>query len=393
MNETTVAFYAALTLFKPHCIKTNCMKKLIFTTLLFSTFIVRSSAQAVIADPAVNYMRTASTTSLPINPTMIPIDSIIALKVPVINYNLANALPSGTCKIKIGLGSKIVLDPAFDLTTINTSNYFQWTALFSGGQVQITGDLIAILPAHFLDTATFYIKGSVLGNSTITTNFLVTNHNTTTYLSDENGANNSTSLAYTIVEGVGGPLPVRFTKVVALKEACNIKISFDTENEINVDRFEIEESKDGIVFEKMGSLATDNSRNYHFAFAITEHLKASQIFVRIKSVDKDAHFQYSEIRKVSGSCDEKEFSVILFPNPASYETRLFTIRSQQGLFNGIYAVSVADITGKIINRKTITLANVRQFDYDAGTLASGQYIVNIMNGNGGQQTVVKWQKK
>ena len=369
------------------------MKKIIFTLMLVSFFTARGSGQAVIADPAVNSMRTASTTSLPVNPELIVIDSIITLRLPVINYNLVNALPAGTCKIKIGLGSKIVLDPAFDLASVNTSNYFQWTATVFGGQVQITGDLIASLPANFLDTVTLNIKGSVLGNSTITTNFLVTNHNSSTYLSDENGANNATSLAYTVVEGAGGPVPVTFTKLVATKEACNIKINFETQNEINVDRFEMEVSKDGTTFEKLGMLATDNSRNYRFAFAITDNSKAAQLFVRIKSVDKDGQFQYSETRKVSGSCDNKETSLILFPNPAGFETSTFTVRSRQGSFNGMYAVSVADITGRIINRKTMSLVNAPQFVYDAGPLPSGQYIVNIMNSNDGQRTVIKWQKK
>ena len=172
------------------------MKKIMLTSMLLATLIGRSAGQAVIADPAVNVMRTASTTSLPVNPTLIPLDSVITLRVPVINYNQVNALPSGSCKIKIGLGSKIMLDPAFDLAAVNTSNYFSWTAQSSGGQVQITGDLIASLPANFLDTVIFQIKSSVLGNSTITTNFLVTNHNTNTFLSDENGANNNAFISY-----------------------------------------------------------------------------------------------------------------------------------------------------------------------------------------------------
>lgn len=369
------------------------MKEFLFISMFLSAFINRTAGQSVIADPAVNLMRTASTTSLPVSPAVIPIDSIITVRVPVINYNVVNALPAGSCKLKIGLGSKMALDPGFDLATVNTSNYFQWTSVFEGGQVQITGNLIASLPANFLDTVSFNVKGSALGNSTITVNFLVTNHNTTTFLSDENGANNNTSLGYTIIERVGGPVPVTFTKVITTKEACNVNINFSTENEINVDRFEIEVSKDAVVFERLGMLATHNSRNYNFAFAITDNLKASQLFVRIKSVDKDAHFQYSQTRNVSGSCDDKDASVILFPNPANYDTRQFTIRAQEGLFNGIFTVSVADMTGKIMNRKIMNLTNASQFVYDAGVLASGQYIVNILNGKGSQQQVIKWQKK
>ena len=368
------------------------MKKFIFTTLLIAVFITKSFGQAVIADPAVNAMRTASVTALPVDATVIPIDSVIILKVPVINYNLVNSLPAGTCKIKIGLGSKIILDPAFNLSAVNTSNYFQWTAVFSGGQVQITGDLMASLPANFLDTASFNIKGSILGSSTITTNFLVTNHNSTVFLSDENGSNNNAALAYTIVERVGGPLPVTFTKLTASKEGCSIKVNFDTEDEINVDRFEVEVSKNGTLYEKIGQLAANNAGSYNFAFGLTSNLSATQLFIRIKSVDKDARFQYSETRKVAGKCDEKEGAVILFPNPASSDTRQFTVRSEQGLFNGVYAVSVSDITGKLLSNKIINLANARQFNYDAGALPPGQYIVNIINNKGGQQTVVKWQK-
>lgn len=369
------------------------MKNFIFITLLFSVFLNRSFGQAVIADPAVNFMRTASVNeALPVDAATIPTDSVITLKLPVINYNLFNGLPAGTCKIKIGLGSKIILDPTFNLSTVNTSNYFHWTAVFSGGEVQITGDLIASLPANFLDTASFNIKGSIIGSSTITTNFLVTNHNSSIFLSDENGSNNNAALAYTIVERGGGPLPVTFTKLTASKEGCNIKVNFETEDEINVDRFELEVSKDGTSYEKVGQLAANNGGSYNFAFSLTSNLGATQLFIRIKSVDKDARYQYSEIRKLAGRCDEKEAAVILFPNPGSSNIRQFTVRSGQGLYNGIYTVSISDITGKLLSSKIINLAYARQFSYDAGTLPAGQYIVIVMNNKDGQQTVVKWQK-
>ncbi len=368
------------------------MKNLIFTTLFVLALFSQSFGQAVFADPAVNEMRTASvTSSLTINPGLIPVNEVISLKVPVINYNITNNLPSGTCKIKIGLGSKIELDPNFDLSTVNTNNYFSWTAIVSGGQVQITGDLIAPLPANYLDTVTFNIKGTIIGNSTITTNFLVTNHNTTTILSDENGNNNNTFLPYAISQSV--VVPVTFTRLAVLKEACNININFDAENEINVNRYEIEISKDGIYFEKNGELTAANNIKYKFAFGITESMKSPQLFIRIKCVDKDGKFQYSEIRKVSGSCDEKhEAAVIVFPNPAAYETRQFFIRKAEGFFNGNYNISLMDVTGKLISKKRININNVKQFNYETGSISAGQYIINIFNQNDGRHTVVKWQK-
>lgn len=368
------------------------MKKMIFTTCMLTAFFAKLSAQAVIADPAVNLMRTVSTTASPVNPLLIPVDSVIELKIPVINYNLANSLPSGSCKVKIGLGSKMILYPGFDLNTVNTSNYFSWTSEMTGGQLQITGDLIANLPGNFLDTVTLQVKGSILGNSTITTNFLVTNHNTSVNLSDENGTNNNTSLAYTIIERIGGPLPVTFTALTVIKEACNVGVDFYTENEINVDRFEIEVSENGIDFEKLNSIAAGNQGRYQFRFDITARLNSPYLFIRIKSVDLDGQYQYSDIKRTAGECDSKEKAVSIFPNPAPADNSYFTVRSEH-LFNGSYNISLLDMSGKLVRKKTLALVNTNQFEFNHGSLPAAQYLVVIQQEHSEETLTLKWQKR
>ncbi len=369
------------------------MKKLILTVfIILGTLVTKCYSQVVIADPAVNTMRTVSITSLPVNADAIPIDSIISIKIPVINYNLNNPIPSGTCKIKIGLGSKLILDPSFNLNTVNTSNYFTWTALVSGGQLQITGDLIATLPANYKDTVTLNVMGSVLGNSTITTNFLITNHNSIAILSDENGANNNTGLPYTIVAKPVGPVPVTFTKVFATKENCNVKVNFDTENEINVSRFEIELSKDALHYEKISGINANNSGKYFYSFAITENIKADQIFIRIKSIDKDDKFQYSETKKIAGTCYEKNQAVILFPNPVSQDVKQIAIQSKDVFFNGNYTIHILDMAGKLLETKNIRLTNTKQFSLETENLSKGQYIIQLLKQDGTHNINLKLQK-
>jgi hypothetical protein len=368
------------------------MKKLIFATCIFAGLFFKGSAQAVIADPAVNFMRTVSASALPVDPFFIPVDSIIELKVPVINYNHINALPAGSCKIKIGLGSKMILNPDFNLSTVNTSNYFTWTAEMTGGQMQITGDLIASLPGNFADTVIFQVKGNILGNSTVTTNFLVTNHNTSVNLSDENGSNNNTSLAYTIIERIGGPLPVTFTKITAIKEACNVKVDFYTENEINVDRFDVELSKNGLDYEKSGSLTAGNAGHYQFRFEITPGIASPNLFIRIKSIDIDGQYQYSDVKRIAGECDSKEKAVIIFPNPTPVNSGYFTVLSEQ-LFNGSYNIAIMDMSGKLVTKSTKDLFNVNQFTFNYGSLAAAEYIITIQKKNSAELTVIRWQKK
>ncbi|MFT3981995.1 MAG: T9SS type A sorting domain-containing protein [Ferruginibacter sp.] len=370
------------------------MKKIFFISLfILQLFVQGATAQAVIADPAVNFMRVTSTNYVPMNELLIPIDSVIEIRVPIINYNLINALPSGSCKIKIGLGSRLVLPPGFDLGTVPTSNYFAWTAENNGGQVQLTGDLIAALPSNFADTAIFLVKGSMLGSSTVTTNFLVTNHNTSINLSDQNGNNNYTSLPYTIVERTGGPLPVDFTSLDIVRTACKVQVHFTTENEINVQQFEIESSRDGVTYQRAGILPATNAGTYRFIFMPDNNNASRYLFIRIKSVDLDGRFEYSSVKRVSGECDENEKILIVFPNPAPVHSSFFNIRNQAGTFNGRYIVRISDMSGKLVSQKTFDLVGVNQFRFDHQMLAAGQYLIQLSHQQQGEIATVRWQKK
>jgi hypothetical protein len=367
------------------------MKKLFL--LLFIVSPLFAAAQSVTADPALDPMKITTLVSGNISATQLPLNDIIKLKVPVLNRNTTTSLPAGTCKVKINLGSKLILNPSFNLSTVNTSNYFTWTAVSSGGVIQITGDLTNELPANFNDTAYFDVKGSVLGNSTITTNFLVTNHNTMVTLSDENGANNIASTAYTIITATGGGLPVTFTNLFTEKKDCSLKVYFDTENEINVNRYELDISKDFNTFQKISFVQASNLKRYTFDnFTIPEVYQVPVLLIRVKSIDMDGTFQYSEIKKVSGVCESKN-ELSLYPNPIPKNSNSFYIQKDNGLFNGNYIISIVDIAGKLIETKEIRLKNVNRFKYDMAIVSAGQYLVKLFKKDSNDYDVFKILKQ
>ena len=342
----------------------------------------------VIADPAHQQVDFITVTNNLQNPSMLPLGATIQLRVPILNLNLVNGLPAGTCKIKIGLGSKLILDPAFDLSTTNTSAYFNWTATTEGGQVQITGDLIAPVPPNYSAVCAFGVQGSVLGSSTITANFLVTNHNTTVNLSDENPTNNNSSLAYSTIPVI----PVTFINIAVKKEDCNIRVSFSSENEINLDRYEIEVSKNGISYTKMGQLPAMHSINYNYSFLINDNIATPSLKIRVKSVDKDGKFQYTETRIVKGIC-ENDPKINLFPNPVSKNEAFVTVNSEIGYFNGRFIISLMDIAGKLINQKETNFSNERQFNFPVDKIAAGQYLLKMQSFDGSSPAVtLKFQK-
>jgi hypothetical protein len=348
-------------------------------------------AQVVIADPAVNQMRNASLENIPVLSQAIPIDSIIVLKVPVINYNINNNIPAGTCKIKVGLGSKMILDPGFNLSTAATSNYFSWTATLSGGQVQLTGDLIAPLPKNFNDTFVVQVKGSILGSSTITTNFLITNHNSPTILSDENGSNNNSALGYTIVNKQGGPVPVNFRNFNLSKKDCKVLVEFWADNEVNVDRFEIETSSNGSNFSLVGSLTAARLGRYSILLPVSSN--SPLVFIRVKSIDKDNSFQLTETRKIETKCPEAVGGAIVYPNPAGTEVRQVTIQSLAANFNGKYRVTIIDAAGKKIKSQLVQLNDVQHFKLIVGNISAGNYNIVIEDETTGEHNILRWLRQ
>jgi hypothetical protein len=139
--------------------------------------------------------------SAQVNTDALLLNQSLLLKMQVGTLINSEVLPVGSCKLKIGLGSKAVLDPAFNLSDVGMDNYFRWSVVTADGQSFLTGELTAPLPSDRRNlTLNLRLKTTEAGSSTITANFLVTNHNTQTIVSDQDGSNNAVSLKYTVTE-------------------------------------------------------------------------------------------------------------------------------------------------------------------------------------------------
>jgi Secretion system C-terminal sorting domain len=161
---------------------------------------------AVMADVNLGALKITDEYGIVPDSNLVPVNRAMLLQIPVLSDNHGKAIPAGSAKIKIGLGSKLELDPTFNLNTAALNSAFRWTSEVSGGQVMITGELINDLPASVTGaTVVFRVKATETGRSTVTANFLITNHNTAVILSDENGSNNAVSLAYKTAPGAAAP--------------------------------------------------------------------------------------------------------------------------------------------------------------------------------------------
>lgn len=359
------------------------MRKLLF---IIATFICVHSQAQLIADPTIEQVRFTDLSGNAIDDTM-PVGYIAQLNIPIRNLSFTTGIPQGSCKIKIGLGTKIILDPSFNIALASTSEYFDWTAAFVSGQVQLTGELRVPLPPAYSGVARFNVVGNVLEYSTITANFLITNHNTQVILSDEDPANNSSFRLYKIV--AFEPIPVSFSSIQVTRKDCSAEIVFKTENELNVRQYDIEVSSNGRFFTKAGTINATNSLIYKYNSPVTG---SSVMYVRIKSIDFNGDYQYSTIKTLSGTCENKPVLTV-YPNPATAPEDI-TIKATQGLLNGNYEVVLYDITGRKISSGKYIFNNQQQFIYPFSRLAAGQYLLTVINTSDATATaVLKVQKK
>lgn len=161
----------------------------------------QNQRSAVLADPKLGVIELSDISGYSLDANNLQADQLFKLRIPIASESHGKSIPAGSCKIKIGLGSKLEMDPQFDLNSAGLGSYFTWTAVKNSGQLQITGELTKALPADLKSVElAFRVKGAVEGKSAITANFLITNHNTANVLSDEDGANNGAALSYRVIK-------------------------------------------------------------------------------------------------------------------------------------------------------------------------------------------------
>jgi hypothetical protein len=374
-------------------INQSVMKNLLVSLLLLvsiSSIGQTSQKVSASADPKLGQIVLTDLYGTQLDPEALEANQVIRLKIPVSNLNLTEQVPAGSAQIKIGFGSKLQLDPSFDLNAAGMSSMFTWSASNNSGQLVIVGDLTGQMPVDLEDVyVAFKVKSATLGASTITANFLITNHNSPTILSDADPSNNLSFLHYTVAQKTTAPPVIRINDVA--RGACAINVVFNIDKEINLSRFDIEASKDGINFVKVGEMPAMNQLSYRTSFSLNSAIEAQTLLVRVRSVDVNGNYLYSVPVSVSGTCEKvAPWSVSVYPNPAVNVKSV--VISTAAEFKGKYKVTMYDESGQMIQTKDFQLDRVQNFTYNFGVIANGHYLLQLVNVDGSQSGTLKFEK-
>lgn len=183
--------------------------------------------------------------------------------------------------------------------------------------------------------------------------------------------------------GIGGPLPIEllsFTGIYNSTQNIN-ELTWITASEKNTNRFEIEKSLDGENWTTIGSVNANGNvtENKTYNFDDTNPLIGNNYY-RLKSIDNDASFEYSNIVRiqVKGHAIADEVAKI-FPNPTHAILNVWLVSTQ--IQNLVFNVS--DALGKTVQQfEKQVEGGMNKLEFDVRNLSSGTYILHYIDSKG-----------
>ena len=178
---------------------------------------------------------------------------------------------------------------------------------------------------------------------------------------------------FTIVTSTGNSLPVSLADFTArLTNGVNI-LGWSTAQEINSRHFEVERSRDGRAFAAIGQVAAAGNSNTRLGYRFTDNRPNKGVnYYRLRVVDKDNTFTYSDVRSVRNEGRGTDISI--YPNPVQDRLRL-NFNADNGAKGSL---AITDLGGKILYSGPLTInTGNTAVAIPVGGLAAGTYLVKI----------------
>ncbi len=182
--------------------------------------------------------------------------------------------------------------------------------------------------------------------------------------------------------GILTPLPVSFKSFTATRNNSNVMVKWETATEINNSGFAVERNING-TWEQVGfvpSQATSGTSTSDLSYQFIDLNNTKGITqYRLKQIDIDAKFKYSDVRAVRG--DGQIGKTIVYPNPSS-DGKVNIVFEDANLSRDI---SVSDMSGRTVKQLKGVTANNITID----NLTPGMYSLRIVIPSTGDQSVEK----
>jgi hypothetical protein len=180
-------------------------------------------------------------------------------------------------------------------------------------------------------------------------------------------------------------LPLATINVSAIVKNSNIHVGWQTTHETQLMQYEIEKSKDGINFSKIGVVKANNLVACNYNFLDKESIE-KVIYYRIKIIQQTQTFSYSNTIQVQLNFAANN-QLLVYPNPIKNKTftlQLFNIKAAE------YKLQLFNSVGQEVYFQNLSLPLTsyisQNIDLKNASLPFGSYQLLLTNNLGYKQT-------
>ena len=182
---------------------------------------------------------------------------------------------------------------------------------------------------------------------------------------------------------IAAPLPLNLLSFNASLLNCKAALNWITESEINSDRFEIERNEISNAnggWTKVGEVTAKGTlaKSTYKYFDETLDARSVKLFYRLKIIDKDGSFKYSEILSLFFNC--KSTQVSIFPNPVRNGKVNVTLSGATGITQSVLTSAAGQ---QVLKATLINGMN----SINVSSIADGVYYLHIKEANGADKKV------
>ena len=172
------------------------------------------------------------------------------------------------------------------------------------------------------------------------------------------------------------PTPISLLSFTGKYSKGRTLLNWVTASEQNNDRFEVERSWDGKNFEKIGYRtghgSTPISQTYNFSdVEVSKYPQANVAYYRLKQIDFDGQFTYTQIVPVTLFRENKEVTSI-FPNPTND-----IINVELSATTEDFTVEIFDLTGKLLSSQIGAPSESQIIKIDISSFPKNIYVLKI----------------
>ena len=182
-------------------------------------------------------------------------------------------------------------------------------------------------------------------------------------------AKKAVNLVDNVTISSGSPLPVELTRFEATAKGTGVSLDWATASEKNSDRFEIQRSATGEVYETLGKVQGQGNTTLAHTYAFVDSRPlAGTAYYRLRQVDSDGTFSFSPVAAVQTEASTK---VTFYPNPSANQL--------------ILPAGVGTVQYRVFNALGQTLLSGKATDngrLDISSLPKGPFFLELSGATG-----------